>query len=243
MNKSTMSGRNGSAPDGDGVTVARVVGDAHLHLPSNSRLTCTEVAKTPAFNSAVFLDRDGVVVEEVGFIRTPSEIKLPPGVPEAIVTLQDRFFIIVVTNQSGIARGLFTEDDLLSIHSDMVRQLSTQGAIIDGLYYCPHHPEAPIPVYRTACQCRKPKPGMLLRAAADWGIDLQGSFLAGDQPGDVEAARAAGVRSIAIGNSFEPTLAPDLFAEDLAEAAGLILASSPPAEVTPTDQSSVAKSR
>ena len=212
-----LSGRNGPPP--------RVnVKQGYQHLPSTSRLAVNgDPGSQSDSRGAVFLDRDGVLVEDVHFLKEPGQIQLLPGVPGALRSLQDLFCIIVVTNQSGIARGLFTEDNLLAIHTDLVNRLSAQGALVDDIYYCPHLPEASIAKYRVDCGCRKPRPGMLLRAGSDWGIDLTRSFLVGDRPRDVEAARAAGVSGIIVGESNsdrEPSVAA---CQDLAQAADLIL--------------------
>ena len=137
-----------------------------------------------------------MLIKDIGHLRTPDQIQILPKVGESLRALQVRFFLIVVTNQSGIARGLFTEDELFTVHSQIVQDLAAQGAVLDALYYCPHLPETDIPPYRVQCDCRKPEPGMLLRAEKDWGIDLKGSYLVGDTQRDVDAGRTAGVRSI-----------------------------------------------
>jgi len=140
--------------------------------------------------------------------------------------LQDRYRIIIVTNQSGVARGLFTEVDLLSIHTELVHQLFSEGVLVDGIYFCPHLPEATVPVYKVECECRKPGPGMLLKAAKDWNIDLDSSFMVGDSPRDIEAAESAGVKGIMVSQIETKSSITSDVAVDLLAAAHLILASS-----------------
>jgi D-glycero-D-manno-heptose 1,7-bisphosphate phosphatase len=145
---------------------------------------------------AVFLDRDGVVVEDVGYLRSPDQLRLLPGAAEAIRRLREAGYLaIVVTNQSGVARGYFGEEDVRRAHAALEEMLRAAGTKLDAIYYCPHHPTEGEPPYRVACSCRKPEPGMLLQAAADLGIDLKASALIGDKPSDVEAAHRAGCRA------------------------------------------------
>lgn len=172
---------------------------------------------------AVFLDRDGVVNEEVGFIRDSTGLQVLPGVAEALRSLAPQFRLVVITNQSGIARGLYSEEDLLAVNQELVRQLAEQGAYIEAFYYCPHLPEGEVPSYSVECPCRKPKPGMLLQAAQDFGIPLETSYMVGDTPRDVQAAAAAGVAGILIGETSEGCPAGVTTAASLLDAAGLIL--------------------
>jgi D-glycero-D-manno-heptose 1,7-bisphosphate phosphatase len=160
-----------------------------LHLPANSRLLRPRPdngvpGDSHLFSTAVFLDRDGVLVKDIHYLRASSDVELLPNIGPPLRSLQERNYLIVATNQSGIARGYFSESDLLSIHAEIVYRLSIVGALIDAFYYCPH---------LAGCGCRKPAPGMLLRASAAWGIDLARSGLIGDTPRDVEAGRSAGV--------------------------------------------------
>ena len=185
------------------------------HIPEGSRLV-SEGQDRPSSTAAVFLDRDGVIVEDVNYLSEVSKLRVLPGVPEALQALRARFYLIVVTNQSGIARGMFTEDVLEEIHSELARRLTADDAIIDAFYYCPHLPEAPTAAYSRACNCRKPGPGMLLRAAADWDIDMDGSFMVGDMPRDADAGKRAGVTSILLGDGRGAG------SRDLGEAARLI---------------------
>jgi D-glycero-D-manno-heptose 1,7-bisphosphate phosphatase len=149
---------------------------------------------------AVFLDRDGVINKYVGFLRDVDEFELLPGVSEAIKKINGSGYLcIVVTNQPVIARGEVTVEELDEIHNKMETLLGLESAYIDGLYYCPHHPhkgyEGEIPELKTDCDCRKPKPGMLLKAAEDFNIALAESWMVGDGENDVMAGRNAGCKT------------------------------------------------
>lgn len=154
---------------------------------------------------AVFLDRDGTINKYVGFLRSPAEFELIDGAAEAIRKINaSGLLAIVVTNQPVIARGEVTVSELDEIHNKMDTLLGLEGAYIDALYYCPHHPhkgyEGEIPEMKIDCDCRKPKPGMLLRAAKDLNIDLASSWMIGDGENDVRAGQSAGCRTALIGN-------------------------------------------
>lgn len=145
----------------------------------------------------VFLDRDGTINRYVGFLRSIDEFELLPGVAEAIRKINESGYLaIVATNQPVIARGEVTEAELREIHNKMETLLGQEGAYLDAIYYCPHHPhkgyEGEIPELKFDCDCRKPKPGMLLQAAADFNIDLSASYMVGDGESDVECGKAAG---------------------------------------------------
>ena len=145
----------------------------------------------------VFLDRDGTINRYVGFLRSIDEFELLPGVAEAIRCINESGYLaIVATNQPVIARGEVTEAELREIHNKMETLLGQEGAYLDAIYYCPHHPhkgyEGEIPELKFDCDCRKPKPGMLLQAAADFNIDLSASYMVGDGENDVECGKAAG---------------------------------------------------
>lgn len=154
---------------------------------------------------AIFLDRDGTINKYVGFLRNIDEFELINGVSEAISLInKSEFLSIVVTNQPVIARGEVTEDELSEIHKKMETLLGQDGAYIDDIYYCPHHPhkgyEGEIPSLKIDCSCRKPKPGMLLQAAEDHHIDLSDSWMIGDSENDILAGKAAGCKTAFIGN-------------------------------------------
>lgn len=148
---------------------------------------------------AVFFDRDGTLIDDVGYLRTPDEVRLIPGAAEAIRMLNDRQILTcVISNQSGVARGLLTEADLVPIHDRLQRMLAAAGAHLDRIYYCPHHPTEGRPPYNIECTCRKPRTGMLQRAASELPIALEKSFVIGDKTLDIEVAKAAGTRSILV---------------------------------------------
>ena len=144
---------------------------------------------------AVFLDRDGVLIEDSGYPHRPEHLKLIPGVGAAVRRLNlSGYLTVIVTNQSGVARGMFSEDQMHAFNGMLVRRLAQDGAVINAVYACPFHPDAQDERYRHPDHPdRKPNPGMLLRAIADHAIDPAKSFMIGDQPRDIEAARRAGV--------------------------------------------------
>lgn len=143
---------------------------------------------------AVFLDRDGVINPDRGFVGDLTRFEFLPGVPGALQALRRQgFLLVLVTNQSGIARGYYSEADFFRICAYMQQVLALHDAAFDKICYCPHHPEALLPRYRKACNCRKPAPGMLFRAAQELGIDLGASVMIGDRLGDLQAAENAGV--------------------------------------------------
>ena len=145
---------------------------------------------------AVFFDRDGVLNEEVGFLYEVEKFIWVDGAREAIKFCNDNNLLtVVVTNQSGIARGMYTAHEVENIHAFMQRSLAEIGAHIDAFYYCPHHPEGKITELAVACDCRKPKPGMILRACAELEINPAESILFGDSKRDLDAAQAAGLRA------------------------------------------------
>ena len=148
-------------------------------------------------NRAIFLDRDGTLNEEVGYITEPAQFRLYDFATEAVRAINDAGWrAIVVTNQAGVARGFYDEDFLAGIHRQMQSMLETNGAVIDAVYYCPHHPEVGEPPYCLVCDCRKPKPGMLERAARDFDLNLPECFVIGDRYGDVALAHAVGARGV-----------------------------------------------
>jgi D-glycero-D-manno-heptose 1,7-bisphosphate phosphatase len=171
---------------------------------------------------AVFLDRDGTIIREADYLRRPEQVRLLPHVADALRRLQDAgFALVLVTNQSGIARGLLTEADLAGVHDLLRARLARRGVHLDAIYYCPHHPEATNLRYRRACTCRKPAPGMLLQAAEHLDLDLTRSFAVGDSERDLVAGRAAGCRSVLVrtgyGRRTEAERAVDLPADYIAD--------------------------
>lgn len=174
---------------------------------------------------AVFLDRDGVVnvkAPEGDYIKTPAELVVLPRVPEAVRRLNDASIpVFVVTNQRGVARGLMTSEALEEIHELLRRELSDKGARLDGIRTCIHG-------YDDACDCRKPRPGMLLGLAAGRKIDMARSWMIGDRASDIEAGRSAGCRTILVGPLIEDrdyvaATKPEFLAADLHEAVGILL--------------------
>jgi len=203
---------------------------------------------------AVFLDRDGTLIEEVGYPTRPQQIRILGGVARGLARLAEAGFKrIVVTNQSGIARGLMTEDDLDRFHEALDEQLDLLGAAVDAYYACPHHPDrsgAARPDLAIECDCRKPKPGLLLQAAEDLDIDLETSWTIGDSWRDVQAGQAAGLRTIKLPASpghEAPRPAdvppPTAEAEDFEDAVGIILGDKPCGYLTPGEHTGGAKKR
>lgn len=147
-------------------------------------------------NKAVFLDRDGVInkkLPEHNYIKKWEEFKFLPNIAEAIRELNKKFLVIVTSNQRGVGRGMMAIEDLEDIHIKMKKALQKQNARIDGIYFCPHN-------YKDNCNCRKPKPGMLFKAAKHFGIDLSQSYIIGDSSVDIQAGKRVGCRTILISN-------------------------------------------
>ncbi|WP_459678173.1 D-glycero-alpha-D-manno-heptose-1,7-bisphosphate 7-phosphatase [Acidisoma sp. 7E03] len=143
---------------------------------------------------AAFLDRDGILIVDDGYPNDPDKVQWIKGAGAAVRRLNVAgYFVFVVTNQAGVARGYYHEEAVHLLHNWMTDQLAVVGAHIDAFAYCPHHPEAPIAAYRQVCRCRKPAPGMIFDLMDAWRIQVPGSFLIGDRPTDLEAARAAGI--------------------------------------------------
>jgi D-glycero-D-manno-heptose 1,7-bisphosphate phosphatase len=180
---------------------------------------------------AVFIDKDGTLIHDVPYNVDPERIELAPGAALAAMMLSEAgYALVVVSNQSGVARGMFAQDALAAVEQRLRELLADFDVPLSGFYYCPHHPQGSVPRYSTPCACRKPEPGMLLQAADDLGIDLAKSWLIGDILDDVEAGRRAGCRTVLLDNGHEnkwqwnPSRRPDIVAGDLAQAAQLILA-------------------
>lgn len=145
-------------------------------------------------NRAVFLDRDGVINKDTGYVHLVDDFEYIDGVFDACLTLKKMgYLLVVVTNQSGIARGLYSEDDFHTLTEWMDWNFADKGVDLDGIYYCPHHPEKGIGEYKQDCDCRKPKPGMMLDAAKFLKIDMANSVMVGDKADDMRAAKAAGI--------------------------------------------------
>ena len=185
--------------------------------------------QTHAGRPAVFMDRDGCLIEEMGYLNHPSRVRILPRTAAAVSRLNAAGIpALMATNQAGIARGYFSEETLAEINAEVVRQLELEGARLDGLYVCTHHPTAGSPPHRQLCACRKPKPGLLHRAAEELGLDLSRSVMVGDKPSDVEAGQAAGAAGVMVLTGYGRgewehhrhawTVKPDHVAEDLLDA-------------------------
>jgi len=179
---------------------------------------------------AVFLDRDGTLVHPHHYPSSPEHLRLYDGIGPELRNLQQAGFrLVVVTNQAGIARGYFTEDDLQGMHQHLGMQLAQFGVRLDGIYYCPHHPAGVIPELSIHCDCRKPQPGMLLQAAADLDLDIPSSWFVGDILDDIEAGKRAGCRTVLVDLGTEhlperPIRRPDFVARDTLHALQIISA-------------------
>ncbi|MEW5807229.1 MAG: D-glycero-beta-D-manno-heptose 1,7-bisphosphate 7-phosphatase [Acidobacteriota bacterium] len=148
---------------------------------------------------AIFMDRDGTVSYEVGYVNHPERYDIMPGSAEAIAKINSSGYLaIVITNQAGVARGYFREEMINAIHEKLKKLLAEKGARLDGIYYCPHHPDVGDPPYRQRCCCRKPEPGMLLQAQKELDIDLSRSYIIGDSIKDIQTGANAGVRGILV---------------------------------------------
>jgi D-glycero-D-manno-heptose 1,7-bisphosphate phosphatase len=180
-------------------------------------------------NKAIFFDRDDTLIEDPGYINNPDQVKLLDGVAETLIELRAMGFkLIVVSNQSGVARGFVTEEILSDIHKRLEQLLGEKGASVDRIYYCPYHPEGAIPKYRKESDHRKPNPGMLLLAGKDLDIDLKESWMIGNGLGDIEAGFRAGCRTILVdspghGQKIQPgQRQPDYRAVNLKEVVNII---------------------
>jgi D-glycero-D-manno-heptose 1,7-bisphosphate phosphatase len=183
---------------------------------------------------AVFLDRDGTINEQMGYVNHLSRFVLLPGAAQAIRRLNEADVpAVVVTNQSGLARGYFPLSLLEAVHAEMERLLAAEGARLDGIYVCPHHPEAKVERHRMACRCRKPLPGLLEQAAAELHLDLSRSFMVGDRWSDLECGIQAGAAPVLVLTGYgrgelefvgpQKKSQPVLIAENLPEAAERII--------------------
>jgi len=184
---------------------------------------------------AIFIDRDGTISDEIGYVNHASRFRVFPWAVDAIrLVNRSGRLAVMVTNQAGVARGYFPERVVQDVHARLLDTLAQGDARLDGLYYCPHHPQAGEAPYRQDCDCRKPKPGLLQRAAADLGIDLASSWVIGDRLGDLQVAWAVGARGAMVKSGYGRgelenhaaswSRPPDLVAEHLLEAVSRILA-------------------
>ena len=152
---------------------------------------------------AVFFDRDGTLNEEIGYLNHPRHLQLYPFAGEAVrLVNRANLLAIVVTNQSGVGQGLFEESLLEKVHRRLSREIRVAGGRLDAIFYCPHHPQAALKNYRLNCHCRKPSPGMLERAAAQFGIELEKSFVVGDRLLDIQMGHQVGARSVLVLTGF-----------------------------------------
>ena len=148
---------------------------------------------------AVFIDRDGTISEEVGYLSELDQLRLISKSAEAIKLINESgLMAIVITNQSGVARGYFTEEMVNRVHEKMKKLLEKRDVHLDGIYYCPHHPEGVIEAYRKTCNCRKPAAGLLEKASKDHGINLAASYIVGDKLIDIELASKVGAKGILV---------------------------------------------
>lgn len=182
---------------------------------------------------AIFLDRDGTINEDSGYVSRPDELIIYPSAAEAVRLINEAGLkVFIVTNQSGIARGLYSEETLHSIHERMREELAREGATVDAIYYCPHHPAFGDRRYRKSCDCRKPQPGLLFRAAREHNIDLTRSYVVGDKASDINLAASVGAKGALVLTGYgSETRAdperwpcrPDIVTEDLLAAVKIIL--------------------
>lgn len=183
--------------------------------------------------AAVFIDKDGTLIHDVPYNVDVAKVRLRKDAGPALARLRRAgYALVLVSNQSGVAREFFAESDLEPVWGRIAEHLARHGVALDGIYYCPHHPHGSHPRYAFLCDCRKPQPGLLYRAAADHGFDLSRSWLLGDILDDVEAGRRAGCRTVLLDVGLEtewrpgPWREPDFFAGSLMEAAARIAAQS-----------------
>jgi D-glycero-D-manno-heptose 1,7-bisphosphate phosphatase len=185
-------------------------------------------------NRAIFIDRDGTISEEAGYINHPARFRVFPYSAAAIKLLNDTGWLaILVTNQAGVARGYFTEEMIHTVHNQLEIDLQKDGARLDAIFYCVHHPSVGEPPYRCDCDCRKPKPGLIVRAAKELDIDLSQSWMIGDRYSDIELARNAGTNSAFVLSGYGRgewehqrsawKHEPDIVAEDLLKAVQTIV--------------------
>lgn len=196
----------------------------------------------------IFLDRDNTLIANDGDLGDPTRVSLLEGVPEGLLRLREAGYrLVVVTNQGGVARGRYGEEDVDKVHREiagLLDQAAGRRGLIDRFYYCPYHPEAILPEYRREHPWRKPRPGMLLQAARDLALDLSASWMIGDQPRDIEAGRAAGCRTVLVGDAEGDTqIQPTAAATDFTEAVDLVLAAGKPGRGRAPERNEIASLR
>jgi D-glycero-D-manno-heptose 1,7-bisphosphate phosphatase len=181
---------------------------------------------------AIFLDRDGVIIEEVNYLSHPDQVKLIPGSAKAIQTLNTLGIpVIIVSNQAGVAKGYFPITQIPLVHARLNHLLAQENAHADAIYYCPHHPEGSVPEYAITCKCRKPSPGMLLEAEKNHQLDLSDSWIIGDKASDVEAGINAECKTILVKTGYGDNITSEslpsstIIKTDLLEAVNFILLS------------------
>ena len=196
-----------------------------------------QIIKQTKTNTAVFLDRDGTINEEVGYLDSIDKLKLFANTAEAIKMINESGMkAVVITNQSGIARGYFSEEFVKKVHKRIQKILKAKGAFIDAFYYCPHHPTEGIGAYQQSCACRKPEAGLLIAAAQDLNIDLTRSYVVGDMVKDIQVASRVGAKGILVKTGYglntvekdmtpgSPEISqPDYIAEDILDAVRWII--------------------
>jgi D-glycero-D-manno-heptose 1,7-bisphosphate phosphatase len=188
-----------------------------------------ETGKQARSSWAVFVDRDGTIIEELGYLSDPDKVRLMPDAAASISKLNRKGIpVVIISNQAGVARGLFTQDDLERVNERVLALLASRDAHVDAAYYCPHHPD-----FDVDCACRKPRPGLLLKAASDMGIDLSRSFMVGDRLIDMQAGKSAGTSTVFLRTGYgrkeleesrtEVAKTADRVCDDLAQAVDWIL--------------------
>jgi D-glycero-D-manno-heptose 1,7-bisphosphate phosphatase len=207
----------------------------HSSLVTVSDPVSSKQRSRAGLRPAVFLDRDGTISEEVGYLNHLDRLRLFPWTAPAVRKLNEAgMAVVVVTNQSGVGQGYFPEELVHRIHERIREELASQGARVDAFYYCPHHPNARLAAYRKVCRCRKPETGMLEQAAADLGLDLGSAYVVGDSTRDMETGFKANARTVLVLTGYgkgnyeyhrrEWVRPPDWVAENLLEAVERIVA-------------------
>lgn len=177
---------------------------------------------------AAFLDRDGVIIQDIDHITKEEDVALIPKAAEAIALLNKKYKVIIITNQAAVGRGMCSEEQAMKVNLRVISLLEEKGAKVDATYMCFHHAEKGVGKYKTECDCRKPKPGMLLQAAKEHNLDLTKCFMVGDKKADIKAGLSAGVKTILVmtgygGKDNTAEAIPDYTANDLYEAASIML--------------------